>query len=211
LYEELKDVRRELAGEENLAPYIILSDATLKEMATYLPQSLEQLSQISGFGELKLEKYGQEFLTTVKAFCSSHHLSSRMALKAVKKAGHTGPERETNTMRQSYTLFREGHSVNDIAALRKISPATVEGHLAFYIERGSLDVEQLVDPKRVRHIRQAIEEVGGRMLSPVKNRLGENYSWTEIRYVMASTKKSKISSASGNTSKALMATSGYHS
>ena len=211
LYDELKDVRRELAGEENLAPYIILSDATLIEMATYLPQSLEQLSQISGFGELKLEKYGQEFLTTVKAFCSRHHLSSRITLKAVKKPGQAGPERETNTMRQSYTLFREGHSVNDIAALRKITSATVEGHLVFYIERGKLDVEQLVEPQRVLDIRQAIEEVGGRMLAPVKNRLGENYSWAEIRYVMASTKKTKTSAASGSGSKDLMETSAYHS
>ena len=87
-------------------------------------------------------------------------------------------------MQQSLTLFRQGHSANEIAALRRITPTTVEGHLAFYVEQGTIDVEELVDPDKILVIRRAIADIGGKMLTPVKNHLGEDYSYAEIRYVM---------------------------
>ena len=67
LLNELKDTRRMIAQNENVPPYIILSDATLMEMATYLPQSLDELRLISGFGDVKLARYGREFLAACKS------------------------------------------------------------------------------------------------------------------------------------------------
>jgi ATP-dependent DNA helicase RecQ len=183
LFEVLKEVRRRLAEKEGLAPYIVLSDVTLMEMATYLPQSADQLSRVTGFGELKLEKYGRDFLNAISGHCKAHKLSSRIAMKSAKKS-KARPARETHTLQQSLTLFRQGHSVNEIAALRRMTPTTIEGHLAFYVEQGTIDVEELVDPDKILVIRRAIADIGGKMLTPVKNHLGEDYSYSEIRYVM---------------------------
>ncbi|MEK7723506.1 MAG: DNA helicase RecQ, partial [Acidobacteriota bacterium] len=58
LFEELKKVRMKFAKAENVPPYIIFSDATLVEMATFLPHDLTEIQRISGVGEMKLEKYG---------------------------------------------------------------------------------------------------------------------------------------------------------
>ena len=182
LYEVLKDIRRKFADERQVAPYIILSDATLLEMATYLPQRPDELRRISGFGDLKLEKYGAGFLASITAWCSQHQMASRINMKAEKKLR---PARETNTMQQSLTLFRHGSSVEQIAALRKLSPSTIEGHLAIYVEKGKIDADELVEPARLELIRHAIEQVGGKMLAPVKNFLGDDYSYGEIKYAMA--------------------------
>lgn len=185
LFRKLKDVRRQLAAEENVAAYIVLSDATLIELATYLPQDKEAFSKISGFGEIKLEKYGKPFRDVVAAYCREHHLPSRIHLKAPKKQRNARPERETDTKQQSFALFMEGNPVEQIAVLRNLSPVTIEGHLAFYIQQGKIPVEQLMDATRISVIQQAIEKVGGKMLTPVKELLGEDYNFSEIRYVMA--------------------------
>jgi ATP-dependent DNA helicase RecQ len=70
LLNELKIVRRDIALNENVPAYIILSDPTLIEIATYFPQSLDELRMISGFGDVKLARYGREFLIPVKNYAA---------------------------------------------------------------------------------------------------------------------------------------------
>ncbi|KKR88531.1 MAG: ATP-dependent DNA helicase RecQ [Candidatus Gottesmanbacteria bacterium GW2011_GWA2_41_12] len=77
LFTVLKSVRMKLAAAEKVPAYIIFSDATLIELATYLPQEFSELSRISGFGEIKTKKYGEIFLEEVKKYCNSHNLKSR--------------------------------------------------------------------------------------------------------------------------------------
>ena len=70
LFEKLRLVRRELAIKANLPPYMIFSDATLAQMAQDKPSSAEEMSQIKGVGEFKLNKYGDDFLRVIKNFMS---------------------------------------------------------------------------------------------------------------------------------------------
>ena len=58
----LRDTRREIASANGIPPYVIFHDATLVEMIQQRPQRVEDLLQISGIGQAKLEKYGQIFL-----------------------------------------------------------------------------------------------------------------------------------------------------
>lgn len=185
LYQDLKYIRRQLAAKNNVAPYIILSDATLADMATFLPYNLEELSRISGFGEVKLRKYGEKFLTAVRAYCHTRRLRSRMNQTSAKANQTRRPEHQNDTKQQSLALFRQGNTAEQIAALRKLSVGTVEGHLAFYVRQGSLPVAELVDGDRIAVIRQAIEHIGGKTLSPIKTFLGDGFGYGEIRYVMA--------------------------
>ncbi len=66
-FEALKEVRLELAKEQNVPAYVICHDASLKAVAISRPETLEQLSQISGFGESKVGKYGNQLLAVVEA------------------------------------------------------------------------------------------------------------------------------------------------
>lgn len=66
LFEVLRNVRRELAKEQGVPPYVIFHDATLREMAAARPSSLADLGRISGVGARKLEAYGDAFLTALR-------------------------------------------------------------------------------------------------------------------------------------------------
>jgi ATP-dependent DNA helicase RecQ len=192
LFQDLKYLRRQLAAEANVVPYIILSDATLMEVSTYLPHDLDELSRITGFGEVKLHKYGEKFLKVVRAYCHTRRLTSRINQKLVRKYENGKMEHGSATRQHSLTLFQQGKSVEQIAELRKLSPATVEGHLAFYVGQRKLPVGELVDPERIETIRQAIEQVGRKALTPIRNFLGDQFGYGEIRYVMADMESSKV-------------------
>ncbi len=68
LLDVLKAVRLELAREEHVPPYIIFNDKTLVDMAAKVPTSDQEMLQVSGVGEFKLQKYGTKFLETIKEF-----------------------------------------------------------------------------------------------------------------------------------------------
>jgi len=185
LFKKLKAVRTQLAQQDNVPAYIVLSDATLIELATYLPHTPEELSKISGFGQMKLEKYGAPFLKEIIPYCNDHNLKSRIHLKTPKRQRRIKPERETDTKQQSFELFLLGNSVQQIAELRQLSTSTIENHLAFYVQLGRLDIDQLIDSSKIQTIQETIEKVGGSALTPIKELLGETYSFGEIKLVMA--------------------------
>lgn len=65
LWDALRACRKQLADEQGVPPYMIFHDATLMEMMEYQPTDQEQLLKVSGVGESKLEKYGDEFLKVI--------------------------------------------------------------------------------------------------------------------------------------------------
>jgi ATP-dependent DNA helicase RecQ len=185
LFESLRLVRKQLAEEENVPAYIVLSDATLQELAAYMPLSKEELSNITGFSQMKIEKYGPPFLLAIAYYCDENKLASRMHLKTPKRQRKEKPERESDTKQQSLTLFNEGNSIEKIAVMRGLSPSTIEGHLAFYVQRGQLPIDQLIDTNKLQVIQSTIDSIGGMALSPIKEALGEEYSFGEIKMVLA--------------------------
>lgn len=190
LLAELKSIRRDIAQHENLPAYIILSDATLQEIAAYLPQSLDELRLISGFGDVKLARYGREFLLPVKSYCAKNELASRMSQRAGKiqtpRIRTSSPRLSASDKRaESLRLFRAGKTIAEIAAERGLSPGTIENHLAYFIQLGEADVRALVDEAKIPVIKDAVESYGIERLAPLKEVLGENYSYGEIRAVIA--------------------------
>lgn len=65
LFEMLRSLRKELAQQENVPPYVIFSDSTLKEMSSRIPLDELDLLKIKGVGEVKLQKYGVKFLNII--------------------------------------------------------------------------------------------------------------------------------------------------
>ncbi len=85
LFDQLKVARTDLAQKENVPAYLVFSDATLLELATYLPQTLEEIRKISGFGDIKLARYGKIFLEVVVDYCAKHKLASKINEKVPKR------------------------------------------------------------------------------------------------------------------------------
>jgi ATP-dependent DNA helicase RecQ len=195
LFEQLRTLRKSLAQEENVPAYIVLSDATLVELATYYPHNLSEVSQVSGFGEMKVEKYGKMFSEVVVQYCREKNLTSRIHLKKPKrqrKASTEKIERVTDTRYRTLELYRSGKSVQEIASHRKLSVSTIENHLASYIEEGSLMIDDFVPSEKLRTILMAIEEKGDLRLAPIKETLGEEFSYGEIRMAVAHLKSQRV-------------------
>jgi hypothetical protein len=83
-------------------------------------------------------------------------------------------------------LHREGHSIEDIAQMRGITPGTVETHLGICIAAGKLQVEELLTPEQIHEITAAIEKAEEPSLTAVKSLLDESYSYGMLRWVTQS-------------------------
>jgi len=186
LFRELKSVTHDLANKERVAAYMIFSEATLLELATYLPLTMTDIAKISGFGDIKLAKYGSLFLDHIITYCIKNNLSTRIDLKETKRSRKAIPkERATDTKKQSLELFLNDKTVSEIAFERKLSQQTIETHLTYYIGTGELSVTKLVALEKVQVIVDAIKNAGSTTLSPIKEKLGSNYSFGEIKAVMS--------------------------
>jgi ATP-dependent DNA helicase RecQ len=191
LLSRLKNVRRDIAELENVPAYIIVSDATLLEMATYLPQSLDELRLISGFGDVKLARYGRELLQPVKDYCKEKGLESKIAYKSPKRERKTktektrAPRSGTDTRTETFNLYQQGKNAAEIAAARGLSQVTIESHLSHFIQTGQLDVNELVAESKLPIIIEAVENYGAERLAPLKEVLGDAYTYGEIKAVIS--------------------------
>ncbi len=207
LLQELKMLRKKLSRDENLPPYRICNDTTLKEMVKYLPQSITEMSMIKGMGDFTLNAYGETFLQAIQRFSGAHHLKSNIHLKAkdqknAKKAlarsisvtGDAPAKKGTGSSQlQSFQLFQSGKSAEEIAVLRDFAVSTIQAHLAYFVETGQLDVLQLITPEKLEQIKDALQKAQGPGLLSVKQLLGDDVSYADIRFVKAHLKKAIIS------------------
>ncbi|MBL4716055.1 MAG: DNA helicase RecQ [Bacteroidia bacterium] len=193
LFEELKLIRRELAEEAVVPAYVIVADSTLIELAGYLPQNREELSKISGFGEVKIHKYGDIFLKTVDSYCTKKNLSSNIHLKKTKrtKQGTGIRPKSGDTHKETLGLFRSGKSIDEIMTIRNLKQFTIEGHLAQLILTDDVQVEELISSEKMATIQKAIDIHSDIALNPIKEALGDGYSYAEIRAVVNHLKKDK--------------------
>lgn len=188
LLQELKVLRKQLADAQDLPAFTIFSDATLVELATYIPLDKEELMQVSGFGEVKMQRYGTAFLEVVKAYAAGHQLTSRIHLKTAKKAKlvkDEDPGRINDTRQETFQLYKAGKTVDEICSIRNLKKSTIEEHLATYVFNGMLDIASFVTPQKQVLIRKVIDKHGAMALSPIKQELGADFSYGEIRMVIA--------------------------
>ena len=71
LFDTLRAVRRDLAKDENIPPFVIFSDATLWDMAALKPSSLDAMGDIKGVGSFKLHKYGRSFVSAIQSYMNN--------------------------------------------------------------------------------------------------------------------------------------------
>jgi ATP-dependent DNA helicase RecQ len=67
IYDKLRELRKSIATQKNIPPYIVFSDKTLKDLSVKLPQDKEAMLNVHGIGEVKFERYGNEFLEVLQS------------------------------------------------------------------------------------------------------------------------------------------------
>lgn len=134
LFEKLRSVRTELAAEKSVPPYIICSDKTLKDMCAKLPRDKEQLADVYGMGEQKIQNYGEAFVTAVNSFVADNQNLS----------GSTSGERPQ-------TVLSDEEAAETGSTRKKKLP--------FYIEPQRLDDVELTDKCRLTELTNKINEL----------------------------------------------------
>ncbi|MEM1281775.1 MAG: helix-turn-helix domain-containing protein, partial [Cyanobacteria bacterium P01_H01_bin.152] len=128
-------------------------------------------------GNRKLEQYGQIFVDAINAYCNEQGVQSPGSVSA-------RPPTTSQTRDQTLALYQAGHSLDDIARLRNLRRTTIVGHLSTLLAAGAaIDLNDLVAPERQVAIRQAIATTDSPYLNAVRDRLGQTYSYDEIRLV----------------------------
>jgi ATP-dependent DNA helicase RecQ len=137
LFEILRQKRKELADTTGVPPYVIFSDRTLAEMASYYPQSQEALLKINGVGEVKLKRYGKVFMDLIVGFCRDHDLESKdkpaVSAEQRRKAG-TGGSGKTSMVGEAYNA---GVTVPELMSRFQVKQVTILNHLMRYLQEGN--------------------------------------------------------------------------
>lgn len=169
LFKELKKVRYAISKEENVPAYIVFNDKTLQEIARELPVTENEFLAISGVGLNKMQEYGEEFMEVVRRFNS------------------IAKPRKIPTTLETFGLYKEGLSPEEIAEKRKLSSTTIYSHLSqLYSEGKDVDLMQYVDSNTVKKVKEAYEQLNKEgALKPIFEKLNENVSYGEIRISLA--------------------------
>ena len=72
LFELLRVLRKEIAQEQGIPPYMVFSDPSLHQMASIYPRSADTMVTVTGVGEVKLQRYGRQFLRLIARYCTDH-------------------------------------------------------------------------------------------------------------------------------------------
>ncbi len=172
LFDRLKLLRKTLADQYNVPPYIIFSDSSLRLMSQKKPQTLRDFEQISGVVKSKLEQYGKIFTQEIKNF--------------VEDQGTTNDSSQFNNSSQLITweLYQRGLTLGEMAKNRNLRKRTLIDHLVDLLREGyEIDINRFVDPKKQVIIERTFNQMGMEMLKPIKEHLGDDYSYDELRLV----------------------------
>jgi len=185
LFDELKSLRYQLAQKEGVPPYIVFSDATLVELATYYPIRMEDLQDITGIGQVKAQSYGEELLETIRTYVKAHNLKPQKKLVSRKTTSKPNSKGLTDTEKISLKYFKEGMNHYQIAEKRSMTPMTVETHLVNLVKHGKLDAETVLPKDDILNIRLFYRRLEDKKLKPVKEHFGDRYSYFQIKVALA--------------------------
>lgn len=158
----LKELRGRMAAERNLADYMVLSDASISQIAERKPETIEELLDIEGINLVKLNSYHKEFLTTIRG---------AMGMK------RTLPKGSSEIV--TWLMFRNGMEVEDIMSIRNLQLTTVLGHLVKCFEDGKeVDVARIISPTLFEKVNKLLEP-----LDAIQSSDNEAYAEARVKLV----------------------------
>ncbi len=167
LFERLRQLRRSMAVERGVPPYILFSDATLAEMVTHMPTNEWEMKEISGVGDQKWQQYGQAFVDEILAFKKKGRAKAKPAYQS------------------TFELYKQGVSPELIAARLGINLVTVYSHLATLYQNGeSVDIEQYVMPYELSEVESILAQSPKMTLQEIYTKANQEIPHHVIRLAM---------------------------
>jgi ATP-dependent DNA helicase RecQ len=182
LFALLRQMRKDLADEGGVPPYVIFSDKTLVEMSAYYPQSLDSLLTMNGVGHVKLNQYGEIFLRVIKPYCEKN---------GVEEIYKGSPHKKSESNRRYLLVgqaYNDGKSILSLMGQYKVKANTIVDHLARFVSAGNVlrNGSDLRSQSSLPIDQQgaalcAFEELGTLFLRPVFDRLNGKVSYDELK------------------------------
>ncbi len=200
LFQNLKDWRKKKAAEKGVQHFQIMHQKTLIQIAVHLPDTLPALKNVKGIGKKMAENYGEELLALVTDYRKQHNIEKvelpdmpllQVAQKKKQISAASGVDKKIDTKQLSLDMFRQGKSAKQIAAQRDLTTNTIENHLAYFIEKGEIDIQALVADSDREILTKAITEMQGATRKEIRTATGDTYSYADINFVLAYLKKKK--------------------
>jgi ATP-dependent DNA helicase RecQ len=185
LFEYLRKLRKGLADEKGVPPYVIFPDATLRSMAQQRPQTEAQFLRLPGVGTRKSEAYFLPFTEAIRRYSEQHQLTlgETVHIEAPKPRTETP---RVSTTAVTLSLYKAGRNISEIARERGMKYQTIITHLAELIETGEdIRIDDLVRPGNYELIVAAFAQVDSVFLKPAKDLLGDRVSYDELHFVRA--------------------------
>ncbi|MFF2450738.1 DNA helicase RecQ [Neobacillus sp. NPDC058068] len=191
MFEELREVRKRIAETEKVPPFVIFSDAALKDMCAKQPKTNEEFLQVSGVGEHKLQKYGLEFIQAIRGFLETHP-DYQSEIQAEASAAKKPAKAVGDSHLETFGLHQNGLSINEIVEKRSLAISTVESHLLQCAQQGlTVDFIRLIPSEYIPLLEKAVEEAGRHRLKPIKELLPEEVSYFMIKAYVYYVSKNK--------------------
>ncbi|MGD9569002.1 MAG: DNA helicase RecQ [Sedimentibacter sp.] len=199
LFNVLKILRKELADSLKVPPFIVFSDAALKDMCVKYPLNKKEFLKVSGVGEVKAEKYGSKFIDAINDYVQKNNINVDDLKKSTDSGNDTKKineiikndtelkSKKEDTRTISYNLYKEGKGLEEIAKERNLSLTTIEGHLTDCAKLGfEINYREFVSEETEKLIIKVYKEIGGDRLKPIKEALPPEITYTEIKFALAS-------------------------
>lgn len=191
LFERLRSLRKRIADEEQVPPFVVFSDKTLHEMCRYYPVSPSQMRNITGVGEAKLNRYGNAFIVEVAKYLDENP----GIIPSLPKGGEGGFSGEVNrkskiksgeTVEDTYRLVKNGLSLEEAARQRNLAQSTISGHIEKLIKNGrDIDIDRFVEPAKRKKIEALFLASQLAALGPVVENGNGEITYEEARIVRA--------------------------
>ena len=191
LFDELRILRHDIAVEASVPAYVVFTDESLRGLARVRPSSLEGMRDIRGIGEKKLADYGETFLNRILECSQASDLPLDNWPASTAPDDRAAPTSRPSTVARSakprsFEMFREGATVEAVAAEIGRARSTVLGYLADFIqEEGIVDPTGWIEPVDFDRIRAAAGEFGVERLKPTYDSFEGQVNYDTIRIAFA--------------------------
>ena len=183
LYKTLVAWRLEKSQEMEAPAYTIAANKTLKAIAQAKPVTLAELKEVKGMGAISVKRFGAEILDIVLHFLNKEPDTADIGeMPEEPKKKSKKPKGETYLITKE--LFDRGLSVEAIAKERGFAVSTIYGHLAYWVEQGTIEASQIVEKEKYNEILEYFESTFDPDVTMAKDVLGDDYQYGEIKAVL---------------------------
>ncbi len=182
LFETLRALRKQIAQQQGMPPFVIFSDRTLREMSARMPVAEREMLGVSGVGTHKMTQYGNAFMAAIRKFRQDHPDQQPLVEAETCLPPPEPPPARGDTLMQTAVLLENGMGLEAVAAHRGLKPSTIITHLERLVALGHpVDFAPLIDAAKLEPIAEVLRLQESAAIAPVVEHFQGRITYEEAR------------------------------